>query len=39
MPVIPENAIEGTVNVKLESGVGGVPFQVPIDSVASKMVF
>ena len=39
IPVIPVKAIDGTVKGKLESEVGGVPLQVPIDSVDSKIVF
>ena len=39
IPVIPVKAIEGTVKVKLDMGVGGVPLHVPIDSFDSKIVF
>ena len=39
IPEIPVKAIGGTVKVKLESEVGGVPLQDPIDSVDSKIVF
>ena len=38
-PVIPVKAIEGTVKVKLDNAVGGVPVQVPMDSLDSKIVF
>ena len=37
--VIPLTAIEGTMKEKLDKGLGGVPLQVPIDSLGSKTVF
>ena len=39
IPVMPVKAIEGTVKVKLDNAVGGVPVHVPMDSLDSKIVF
>ena len=36
---MPVKAIDGTVKVKLDIAVGGVPVHVPMDSLDSKIVF